>query len=50
MAMNLLAAQQQALESLEGEVAAHHVAVLMGRPGAGTTTIFRALHDRLGEP
>jgi ATP-dependent 26S proteasome regulatory subunit len=44
----LLPAQQQALEALQRNVAAQHVAVLMGRPGAGKTTLLRALHARLG--
>jgi transitional endoplasmic reticulum ATPase len=45
---DLLPAQQQALDNLEREVAARHVTVLMGRPGAGKTSILRALHHRLG--
>jgi transitional endoplasmic reticulum ATPase len=44
----LLPAQQKALEALERDLAAHHVAVLMGRPGAGKTAILRALDARIG--
>ena len=44
----LLPAQQKALAGLERELAARHVAVLMGRPGAGKTAILRALHDKIG--
>jgi ATP-dependent 26S proteasome regulatory subunit len=44
----LLPAQRQTLDALERAAASHHVAVLMGRPGAGKTTILRALHNRLG--
>ena len=47
-APDLLPAQSKALEKLERAVAERHVAVLMGRPGAGKTTILRALHARLG--
>lgn len=44
----LLPAQQQALDKLERHVRAHHVTSLMGRPGAGKTSILRALHERIG--
>jgi transitional endoplasmic reticulum ATPase len=44
----LLPAQHQALEKLEGNLRAHHVTSLMGRPGAGKTTILRVLHERIG--
>jgi ATP-dependent 26S proteasome regulatory subunit len=47
-AVELLPAQQQALDKLERQVRAHHVTSLMGRPGAGKTTILRALQDRIG--
>ena len=48
MSVQLLPAQQQALEKLERHVRAHHVTSLMGRPGAGKTTILRALQERIG--
>jgi ATP-dependent 26S proteasome regulatory subunit len=44
----LLPAQQKAFETLEREIAAHHVAVLIGRPGAGKSTVLRALHAKTG--
>jgi transitional endoplasmic reticulum ATPase len=44
----LLPAQQQTFDALARAVAADHVAELAGRPGAGTTTILRALHATLG--
>jgi len=46
--MALLPAQQKALDTLERHVRAHHVTSLMGRPGAGKTSILRALHERVG--
>jgi ATP-dependent 26S proteasome regulatory subunit len=48
MPLNLTPAQQQALDKLERHVRAHFVTSLMGRPGAGKTTILRALQERLG--
>jgi transitional endoplasmic reticulum ATPase len=42
----LLPTQQKALEQLERELDARHVAVLLGRPGVGKTTILRALHRK----
>jgi transitional endoplasmic reticulum ATPase len=44
----LLPSQHKALDKLERDLAAHHVAVLMGRPGAGKTRILRALHATSG--
>jgi transitional endoplasmic reticulum ATPase len=46
--VELLPAQQKALDNLERHVRVHHVTSLMGRPGAGKTTILRALHQRIG--
>lgn len=46
--VELLPAQQKALDNLERHVRAHHVTSLMGRPGAGKTSILRALHERVG--
>jgi ATP-dependent 26S proteasome regulatory subunit len=46
--LQLLPAQQQALDKLERNVRAHHVTSLMGRAGAGKTSILRVLHERLG--
>jgi transitional endoplasmic reticulum ATPase len=46
--VEVLPAQQQALDTLERHVRAHHVTSLMGRPGSGKTTILRTLHDRIG--
>ncbi len=47
--VELLPAQRNALDNLERHVGAHHVTSLMSRPGAGKTTILRALHERMGE-
>ena len=44
----LLPAQQKALEGLEHELGAHGAAILVGRPGAGKTSILKALHARIG--
>ena len=44
----LLPVQQTALDALHRNVAAQRVAVLGARPGAGKTTVLRALHARLG--
>jgi len=44
----LIPAQQTAFDNIEREVAEYGVVVLMGRSGAGMTTITRALHARLG--
>jgi transitional endoplasmic reticulum ATPase len=46
--ITLLPAQQKALDDLEREVSAQHVAVLMGRSGAGKTTILESLQQRMG--
>ena len=48
MKINLLPSQQKAIDGLDRDIAGHHVAILMGRPGAGKTTILRALHEKLG--
>lgn len=47
-ALQLIPAQESALTGLEQAITAQRVAVLMGRPGAGKTSILRALHARLG--
>jgi ATP-dependent 26S proteasome regulatory subunit len=44
----LLPAQRQTFDRIERAVSSHHVAVLQGRPGAGKTSIVRALSARLG--
>jgi ATP-dependent 26S proteasome regulatory subunit len=44
----LIPAQQTTFDNIEREAAEHGVVVLMGRSGAGVTTITRALHDKLG--
>jgi transitional endoplasmic reticulum ATPase len=44
----LLPVQQAALARLEQTLAAHHVAVLIGRHGVGKSTVLRALHARMG--
>jgi transitional endoplasmic reticulum ATPase len=46
--VELLPAQQRALVNLERHMRAHHVTSLMGRSGAGKTSILRALHERVG--
>ncbi|HEY9228228.1 MAG TPA: AAA family ATPase [Gemmatimonadaceae bacterium] len=46
--LQLLPAQATALDNITREVDAQRVAVLMGRPGAGKTSILRKLHERLG--
>jgi transitional endoplasmic reticulum ATPase len=45
---DLLPAQRTALDALERGIDAHHVGVLMGRPGAGKSTVLRALHAKRG--
>src|SRR5262245_44104126 len=44
----LIPAQQTAFDNIEREVEEYGVVVLMGRSGAGMTTITRALHNKLG--
>lgn len=46
--VQLLPAQRAALENIERQITTHHAVVSMGRPGAGKTTVARALHARLG--
>lgn len=48
VASPLLPAQQTALDALERDLAAQHVAVLVGRGGSGKTAILRALYARTG--
>src|SRR6476619_2279197 len=44
----LIPAQAEAFAALKRGVESHNVAVLRGRPGAGKTTILKALHAELG--
>lgn len=44
----LLPAQRHAVDALERAVATDHVVELLGRGGAGKTTILQVLHERLG--